>query len=112
MRYAGYKAMQLVKDGIIRLAFCWTDVRRDFVNVGKRWPQLIPWALEWLLKIRELYHLQRQRLLCRHDPAAFVVHDRKLRDAVDTMSTRRDEQRRRKGLHSACRKTVESLSEH
>ena len=70
------------------------------------------WALEWLLDIRELYHLNRQRLLCRHDPAAFATHDRKLRDAVDAMSAKRDEQLGRKDLHPACRKTLESLSEH
>jgi len=111
-RYAGYKAMQLVKEGIILLAFCWAHVRRDFVNVGKRWPKLVPWALEWLLDIRELYHLNRQRLLCRDDPAAFAVEDRKLRDAVDAMSVKRDEELSRKDLHPACRKTLESLSEH
>ena len=111
-RYAGYKAMKLVKDGIILLAFCWAHVRRDFVKVGKSWPKLTPWALEWLLEIRELYHLNRQRLLCRHDPAAFTTHDRTLRDAVDAMSAKRDEQLSRKDLHPACRKTLESLSEH
>lgn len=111
-RYAGYKAMKLVKEGTILLAFCWAHVRRDFVNVGKRWPKLIPWALEWLLEIRELYHLNRQRLLCRHDPVLFAAHDRKLRDAVDAMTAKRDEQLSRKDLHPACRKTLESLSEH
>jgi transposase len=111
-RYAGYKAMQLVKEGIILLAFCWAHVRRDFVNVGKRWPKQIPWALEWLLEIRGLYHLNRQRLLCRHDPAAFAAYDRKLRDAVDVMSAKRDEELSRQDLHPACRKTLDSLSEH
>ncbi len=111
-RYAGYKAMQLVKEGTIRLAFCWAHVRRDFVAVGKSWPKLNSWALEWLLEIREFYHLNRQRLLCRHDPTAFAVQDRTLRDVVDAMSAKRDEQSSRKDLHPACRKTLASLSEH
>jgi transposase len=111
-RYAGYKAMSLVKEGTILLAFCWAHVRRDFLHVRKSWPKLTAWALEWLLDIRELYHLNRQRLLCRHDPAAFAVHDRKLRDAIETMAAKRDEQLGRKDLHPACRKTLESLSEH
>jgi transposase len=38
--------------------------------------------------------------------------DRKLRDAVDAMSAKRDEQLSRKDLHPACRKTLKSLSEH
>jgi transposase len=111
-RYAGYKAMELVKDGTILLAFCWAHVRRDFVNVGKSWPKLATWALEWLLEIRELYHLNRQRLLCRQDPAAFAAHDRRLREAVDAMVARREKQLGCKDLHPACRKTLESLSEH
>jgi transposase len=111
-RYAGYKAMSLVKEGTILLAFCWAHVRRDFVGVRKSWPKLIPWALEWLLEIRDLYHLNRQRLLCRHDPAAFAVHDCKLRTAIEMMAAKRDEQLGRKDLHPACRKTLKSLSEH
>lgn len=111
-RYAGYKAMDLVKEGTIRLAFCWAHVRRDFLGVGKTWPKLATWALEWLLEIRELYHLNRQRLLSRQDPAAFAAHDRRLREAVDAMAAKRDEQLGPKNLHPACRKTLESLSEH
>ena len=47
-RYAAYKAMSWVKDGVIFLAFCWSHVRRDFIRVGKGWPELKTWALEWL----------------------------------------------------------------
>jgi transposase len=111
-RYSGYKAMELVKEGTILLAFCWAHVRRDFVGVGKSWPKLAAWAVEWLLEIRELYHLNRQRLLCRQDPAAFAAHDRQLREAIAAMAAKRDEQLNRKDLHPACRKTLESLSEH
>ena len=39
-RYSGYKAMQQVKDGKLLLAFCWAHVRRDFVRVGKGYPEL------------------------------------------------------------------------
>jgi transposase len=111
-RYGGYKAMHLVKEGSILLAFCWAHVRRDFVGVGKSWPKLAAWTLEWLLAIRELYHLNRQRILCRQDPAAFASHDRRLREAVDAMAAVRGEQLHCENLHPACRKTLESLSEH
>jgi transposase len=87
-------------------------VRRDFVGVGKSWPKLAAWALEWLLEIRQLYHLNRQRLLYRHDPVAFAAHDRNLREAVAAMAAARDAQLGHKDLHPACRKTLESLSEH
>jgi transposase len=34
-RYSAYKAMKLVKEGKLRLAFCWAHQRRDFLDVGK-----------------------------------------------------------------------------
>jgi transposase len=104
--------MDLVKKGAILLAFCWAHVRRDFMGVGKNWPKLATWTLEWLREIRQLYHRNRQRLLFRQDPAAFATHDRTLREVVNAMATQRDAQLRRKDLHPACRKTLESLSEH
>ena len=61
-RYAAYKAMLWVKDGVIVLAFCWSHVRRDFIRVGKGWPELKTWALEWLRRIRVLYQLNHRRL--------------------------------------------------
>jgi transposase len=61
-RYAAYKAMLQVKNGTLVLAFCWAHVRRDFVRVGKGWPELKPWALEWLRRIRDLYRANRRRL--------------------------------------------------
>jgi len=47
-RYSGYKAMDQVKQGDLALAFCWAYVRRDFVRVGKGYPELTPWALQWI----------------------------------------------------------------
>jgi transposase len=41
------------------LAFCWAHVRRDFVRVGKGYPELTAWALTWLRQNRELYCLNR-----------------------------------------------------
>src|SRR4051795_10097307 len=61
-RYAAYKAMRWVKDGVLVLAFCWSHVRRDFIRVGKGWPELKPWALEWLRRIRGLYRRNDRRL--------------------------------------------------
>ena len=66
-RYAAYQAMIWVKDGVIVLAFCWSHVRRDFIRVGKGWPELKTWALEWLRRIRLLYRLNDRRLAVRQD---------------------------------------------
>jgi transposase len=69
-RYSAYKAMLQVKNGTLILVFCWAHVRRDFVRVGKGWPELKTWALEWLRRIRELYRCNRQRRAHPEDAAA------------------------------------------
>lgn len=111
-RYSAYQAMKQVRAGDILLAFCWAHARRDFVGVGKSWPKLADWAAEWLGRIRQLYHLNRQRLQPGHDPSAVAEHDRRLRDAVARIAAARDEQLANKDLHPACRKTLKSLAKH
>ena len=51
-RYSAYKAMAQVKLGNVVLVFCSAHVRRDFVTVGKGWPEHKEWALAWLGRIR------------------------------------------------------------
>src|SRR3954469_19693869 len=60
-RYSAYKAMAQVKLGDVVLVFCWSHVRRDFIIVGKGWPEHNEWALAWLRRIRVLYRHHRQR---------------------------------------------------
>ena len=84
-RYSGYKAMAQVKSGLIVLAFCWAHVRRDFVQVGKSWSELTPWALSWLRRIRQLYQVNRKRLRHRLGSAKFQEQDALLRRAVEAI---------------------------
>jgi transposase len=111
-RYSAYKAMVQVKLGNLLLVFCWAHVRRDFLAVGKGWPELAPWAIVWLQRIRELYHLNRQRL--QHDPAAveFQRANAALQEAVTAMHTEAIAELADPKLRSPCRKTLESLIEH
>ena len=111
-RYAAYKAMSWVKDGVIVLAFCWAHVRRDFIRVGKGWPELKTWALEWLRRIRGLYRLNDQRLAAERDSAAFREADAGLRQALAAMTTQRETELAQAGLATPCRKVLESLAEH
>jgi transposase len=107
-RYSGYKAMAQVKEGTLVLAFCWAHVRRDFVRVGKGWPELKPWALQWLQRIRELYRLNRQRLQQASDPAA----DAALRSAVAIIQERFTTELTDAALRPPQRKVMTSLREH
>ena len=111
-RYAAYKAMSWVKDGVLVLAFCWAHVRRDFIRVGKGWPKLKVWALEWLRRIRGLYRLKDRRLAVQKDATAFGEADRCLRQAVAEMKTQMEAELTRADLATPCRKALESLHEH
>jgi transposase len=111
-RYSGYKAMAQVKSGQLVLAFCWAHVRRDFVGVGKGWEELVPWALSWLHRIRELYRLNRERLRHPRDSAPFQEQDGLLRGAVEALRAEAAEELSDPKLREPCRKVLESLQEH
>ena len=111
-RYSGYKAIRQVKDGTLVLAFCWAHVRRDFVRIGKGYPELKTWALQWLRRIRELYRLNRERLRHALGTPEFVVADALLREHVDSMAAQRDTELADAKLREPCRKALVSLNEH
>jgi transposase len=111
-RYSAYKAMSWVKQGIVVLAFCWAHVRRDFIRVGKGWPQSKPWALEWLRRIRVLYRLNRRRAAAEKGSAAFREADGCLRQAVAEMKAQMEGELAKADLATPCRKALESLQEH
>jgi transposase len=107
-RYSAYKAMAQVKDGLLTLAFCWAHVRRDFVRVGKGWPALQAWALQWLKGIRELYRLNRERLAHPTD----LARQEALRQAVAARRQQRDTEWAHPALRGPARKVLASLQEH
>ena len=100
--------MAQVKNGTLVLAFCWAHVRRDFVRVGKGWPELKGWALAWLQRIRALYRWNRQRLRHPADAAA----DAALRQAVAALQQQCLTELADPALRAPCRKVLTSLQEH
>lgn len=114
-RYSAYKAMAQVKLGQILLVFCWSHVRRDFIEVGKGTAELVPWALAWLLRIRDLYRWQRLRLKHADNRAGepFVTAEAKLRQALSDMQTQAaSELAPGQPLREPCRKALVSLQAH
>ncbi len=114
-RYTAYKAMRQVKAGGLRLAFCWAHVRRDFVRVGKAYPELKAWAVAWLRLIRELYRLYRARRDCGSaspESPAYQAADAALRAHLLVMQQQRDSELADAKLRPPCRKTLLSLAEH
>ena len=108
-RYAAYQAMIWVKDGVIVLAFCWSHVRRDFIRVGKGWPELKTWALEWLRRIRLLYRLNDRRLAVQQDATAFGEADGCLGQAVAAMTTQMETELARGGSCDALPEGIGKL---
>ena len=87
-------------------------MRRDFVRVGKGFPELKTWALQWLGSIRELYRLNRERLRHPAKTAEFAAVDVRLREQLASMVAQRDAELSVEKLRAPCRKTLVSLSEH
>src|SRR3954453_11715063 len=81
-RYSAYKAMAQVKLGNVVLVFCWSHVRRDFVTVGKGWPEHQEWALAWLRRIRDLYRDHRRRQSAPANSDEWIAADAVLRETV------------------------------
>jgi transposase len=107
-RYSAYKAMLQVKNGTLILVFCWAHVRRDFVRVGKGWPELKPWALAWLRRIRDLYRWNRQRLANPQDRAGQAG----LKQASAAMRHQLDIELADADLRMPAHKALTSLQEH
>jgi transposase len=107
-RYSAYKAMLQVKNGTLILVFCWAHVRRDFVRVGKGWPEVKSWALAWLRRIRDLYRWNRQRLANPADPAPQAS----LEQAVAAMKQQLETELADPTLRTPAGKVLTSLQEH
>jgi transposase len=111
-RYCAYKAMKHVKEGRLRLAFCWAHQRRDFLDVEKSWPKLSDWSAEWLMRIGQLYSYNGERLAARKKGQDFKEQDQRLREAVEAMRKRMEEGLADEKLHPAKRKVLASMKEH
>ena len=111
-RYSAYKAMAQVKLGNVVLAFCWAHVRRDFVKVGKGWPEHKEWALAWLRQIRALYRHDRSRRGAGADRGAFTAADAELRRTVAAMEVQATAELAVPKLATPCRGVLSSLQEH
>ncbi len=111
-RYSAYKAMAQVKLGNVVLVFCWAHVRRDFVTVGKGWPEPKEWALAWLGRIRALYRHDRRRRNAQAGSGEFTAADIELRQTVAAMQTQADAELADPKLSTPCGKVLTSLQEH
>jgi transposase len=111
-RYSAYKAMKHVKEGRLRLAFCWAHQRRDYLDVEKSWPKLSDWVVGWLGRIGELYKRNGERLQEKANSAAFKEKEGALRQAVEAMRRSMEGELQETNLHPAKKKVLQSMQEH
>ena len=110
-RYSAYKSLAGENQDLF-LAFCWSHVRRDFINAERGSNGLKTWSAIWVKRIGRLYHLNNQRLACLKTPEEFQRHDKALRAHLGNMETWRDEELTRSKLKEQCRKVLTSLKNH
>jgi len=111
-RYVAYQAVDKVKAGLIVLAFCWAHQRRDFLDVARSWPQLEDWALGWVQRIRELYHLNDERVKVLEQPREFALADQQVREQVAKMQKEAEAELAEEKLHPARKAVLESMGNH
>jgi len=110
-RYSAYKAFAKNKPHV-RLAFCWTHVRRDFLNTAQGFPSLKSWSDEWVQLIRELYHRNALRCQAREDRQEFQAQDRLVRKALRGMKKRLRDELGEQKADADRQKVLASMNNH
>jgi transposase len=110
-RYSAYKAFAKNRPHV-RLAFCWTHVRRDFLNTAQCFPSLKSWSDEWVQLIGELYHRNALRCQAREDRQEFQAQDKLLRKALRGMKKRLRDELGEQKADADRQKVLESMNKH
>jgi len=75
-RYSAYKVLE--KYGLVQLSYCWAHVRRDFIDIQKKFPNnkmLCKWAEECVEKISALYKINNERIKYSNGSELFQKYD-------------------------------------
>lgn len=80
-KFSSYKFLQ--RFGLVELAFCWTHQRREFIDMGTKYPELSNWVDEWIKRIAALYHINNKRIKYDMRDSLFKEYDKKLREKID-----------------------------
>jgi len=110
-RFASYKCFAKDRKGVV-LAFCWTHVRRDFLDTANGFSELEAWGMGWVDSIGEIFHLNNQRVQHEVDSTEFAQTDQSLREALDAMKQQVELELTEAHLHPERAKRLNSLREH
>jgi transposase len=112
-RYAGYFAL-LGPDWRIKLAYCWSHQRRDFVNLSEGDQRWQAWAQEWVGVINRLFATNRQRRKAwfQRRTEQFEALDQEVRRQVQQTQERLDRELAEGKLAAEQEKILRSMSRH
>lgn len=112
-RYAGYAALQGADWGL-RLAYCWSHQRRDFVNVGQGHPRWAKWAGQWVERIDRLFasNGQRRQAYFQKQAPALAALESEVRRQVQELQQRWEQELASGPLAPEQQKVLESLRRH
>lgn len=110
-RYSAYKKFARLHPRVI-LAFCWAHQRRDFLELGNAYPDLLHWALGWVAEIGELYHLNDVRLRANEGSVERAAAQAALEQAAQRMGQEREAQLARPELAEPALKVLQSMQAH
>jgi transposase len=110
-RYAAYKRVARTQPEIM-LQFCWAHQRRDFLTLANAYPELAPWAMRWVECIGVLYTVHRLRGEVEPGDAQFDERDRRVRELVEEIRTKREEALACPGLPQPAIKLLLSMRRH
>ena len=87
-RYSAYKRLARLREGKVTLAFCWSHMRRDFVECAAGQVRLTGWCQGWIERIASIYRLNGARLEhhdpgCKRQTPAFDAAQGALKEAID-----------------------------
>jgi Transposase IS66 family. len=112
-RYAGYFAL-LGPDWSLKLAYCWSHQRRDFVNAVQSADRGQGWADRWVELINQLFgsNARRRQAWFQGPSAAFGPLDQSVRQQVQQIKQRMDWELARGQLRPEQEKILQSLRRH
>jgi len=112
-RFRAYFGL-LRSDWKIKLAYCWSHQRRDFVNLSEGWPRLAWWAEQWVGLINQLFALngQRRQAWSKKQTELFNALDQQVRQQVEQIRERVERELASGKLVTQPEKVLQSLRRH